>query len=572
MIPTARRVAFFAFLLCSPALYGAPGYEDNRAFFKQHFLAGHRESEAGSGSNDRAIEHLSKIRDVSAPVRDYVLYFLGRAYVKKGRCEEAGSVFEILSRYPDSRWHAAAKSFEGGDRCRLDWPAAESQGGDAGCLGRSLADERADCFFKSRQYGEAKKIYKTLIGKAQASSKSQDLFNLIRLSQAAARNQDLEEAITANEILRGRYPGSKEAQDAHRKIAFLYLDAGKYAKAAQILREILGEAHLSVEERQKALERLGWCHYRMKEYAKAVSVLEERPSPFGLYWKGKSLAASGKKSQAKEVLAGLAEQYSKNYYGVRALEYLHAGSKKQPAVFQDWWRPMRDSLRWEKQEEKAREEESLDRIVQLSDLELKKDAAAELRRLRAKTGQDLPADPKLIRKTRDGYVFEVRSVAEEDSEYRMPHAGFLYSLLKQQAISNVDPFFLYGIMRQESRFRANALSPVGAIGLLQIMPYTGRKLASDADWEGFQTNWLYDPLTNIELSVSYLNRLSRLFNQKWYAMAASYNAGEQVVSKWLTARAGLTEEEFIEEIPYTETRDYVKKVYTNWRAYRAIYK
>lgn len=135
----------------------------------------------------------------------------------------------------------------------------------------------------------------------------------------------------------------------------------------------------------------------------------------------------------------------------------------------------------------------------------------------------------------------------------------------------IDPFLLYGMMRQESRFRESVVSPAGAVGLMQIMPGTGRKLARDAAWDDYDTTWLYDPVTNIELAVLYVRQLAGLFDGRWYAIAASYNAGEAVVREWVNLRKGLSEEEFIEEIPYQETRNYVKKVYANWKAYRFIY-
>ena len=211
---------------------------------------------------------------------------------------------------------------------------------------------------------------------------------------------------------------------------------------------------------------------------------------------------------------------------------------------------------------------ALQRIYELASLGLFHDAEIEVRRVRGRLRIPLPPDPKKIKKGREGFFFEARHLEAEHPDYMIPYADFTFSGIHKTA---VDPFLLYAMMRQESRFRDSVVSPAGAVGILQIMPGTGRRLAKEAGWSDYQPDWLYDPVTNIELAVKYIKKLSDLFDGKWYAIAASYNAGEHVVKEWVAQRKGLPEEEFIEEIPYSETRDYVKKVYTNWRAYRFIY-
>ena len=79
-------------------------------------------------------------------------------------------------------------------------------------------------------------------------------------------------------------------------------------------------------------------------------------------------------------------------------------------------------------------------------------------------------------------------------------------------------------------------------------------------------------MTNIELATLYIRKLSEEFNDRWYLVAAAYNAGEGVVANWSQVWQKLPEEEFIEEIPYEETKEYVKRIYANWTAYRWIYR
>jgi len=150
-----------------------------------------------------------------------------------------------------------------------------------------------------------------------------------------------------------------------------------------------------------------------------------------------------------------------------------------------------------------------------------------------------------------------------------------FSVIEVQKRRNqvpLDVWLIDAMIRQESHFREQVVSPVGAVGLLQVMPLTGKRVARENRWVDFDKKWLYEPITNIELAVLYLKKLCMILDSRWYAVVAAYNAGEHVVSDWLKQRPDLSEEEFIEEIPYGETREYVKKVYTNWQAYKRIYK
>jgi soluble lytic murein transglycosylase len=125
-------------------------------------------------------------------------------------------------------------------------------------------------------------------------------------------------------------------------------------------------------------------------------------------------------------------------------------------------------------------------------------------------------------------------------------------------------------MREESGFRAEIVSPVGARGLLQIMVETGRQLAEQHGVEEFAGDDLFDPGTNIDLGARYLTDLARLFEGRTSASIASYNAGPDVVSKWEPG-ASVADDEWVEAIPYSQTRSYVKRVLRSLYAYRVLY-
>ncbi|MGE3973169.1 MAG: transglycosylase SLT domain-containing protein [Bdellovibrionales bacterium] len=137
---------------------------------------------------------------------------------------------------------------------------------------------------------------------------------------------------------------------------------------------------------------------------------------------------------------------------------------------------------------------------------------------------------------------------------------------------NVPEEFAWAIMRAESQFKSDVKSPVGALGLMQLMPYTAMQVARILDFKGFTVPQLFDSGTNVRLGVRYLQRLQKQFEGNIALSAAGYNAGPHKVRGWIKSfGSGLDVDEFVEHIPYLETRNYVKKVVQNYHIYRQLY-
>jgi soluble lytic murein transglycosylase len=130
---------------------------------------------------------------------------------------------------------------------------------------------------------------------------------------------------------------------------------------------------------------------------------------------------------------------------------------------------------------------------------------------------------------------------------------------------------IWGIMRAESHYRKEAISPVGALGLMQVMPNTGNRIASMISQKNFTPAQLLEPPTAIRIGSRYLQRLMRKFESNTILVAAGYNAGPHRVKKWLHHFGHLDMDEFIEHIPFLETRNYVKKVASNMHIYSQLY-
>lgn len=127
-------------------------------------------------------------------------------------------------------------------------------------------------------------------------------------------------------------------------------------------------------------------------------------------------------------------------------------------------------------------------------------------------------------------------------------------------LADIDPFWLLSIMRAESSYDAKAESPVGAIGLMQIMPYTGLNISKHIGKENFNIGLLKDPGQSIAFSAWYLRMLLKIYNGNYLLATAAYNSGPEAVNRWINQNSSLTIDEFYENIPFQETKRYVAKV------------
>ena len=136
----------------------------------------------------------------------------------------------------------------------------------------------------------------------------------------------------------------------------------------------------------------------------------------------------------------------------------------------------------------------------------------------------------------------------------------------------VDPLFVMAVMREESLFQKDVVSSAGAMGLMQLMPGTGRDLAKRLGLRWKNSTFLLDPETNIRCGVFYLSWLLNSFNHILPFSVAAYNAGPKTVSRWIGARKVIHVEDFYEHLSYPETRDYLQRVMTSYLIYTALYK
>ena len=303
----------------------------------------------------------------------------------------------------------------------------------------------------------------------------------------------------------------------------------------------------------------------------AVNAMSDdgRKEPTWVYWKARALLGSGdaeaQRAEAQRLLESIASV--RGFYEQLALEEL--GQKiiapQRPA-------PLTDD-----EKEMARQNPSLRRGIYAIVLGLRSEGVREwnyatnLAKPGGMTDRELLAAAQLAcdRELWDRCInTSERTKAEIDQEQRFP-MPFRDAVLRRAREINIDPAYVYGLIRQESRFVMDARSSVGASGLMQVMPATARWTARKLGMNGFGVDQLNDRETNIAIGTGYLKLVLDDFNGSMPMAAAAYNAGPGRPRLW---RNGPVLEAAIwaENVPFAETRDYVKKVLSNTTAYAAL--
>ncbi len=138
-------------------------------------------------------------------------------------------------------------------------------------------------------------------------------------------------------------------------------------------------------------------------------------------------------------------------------------------------------------------------------------------------------------------------------------------------INNLDPYLVAAIIKVESGFRANVVSPRGAVGLMQIMPTTGAWVAEMMEFKEYSYTSLSDPETNIAIGTWYLSNLMSNFDNQIPVVLAAYTGGQGEVRRWFENGIWSGSFEDIDHIPFSETREFVKRVLISKAQYKSLY-
>lgn len=168
---------------------------------------------------------------------------------------------------------------------------------------------------------------------------------------------------------------------------------------------------------------------------------------------------------------------------------------------------------------------------------------------------------------------DLRKAMDESRELWQLSFPLAYSSVVEAAAAelSISPFLVLGVMRAESNYDRGAVSNVGARGLMQIMPLTGNRISQLMGYEGFTPADLDRPEMNIAFGAWYLKRLVTYYKGNFVLAIAAYNAGPEAVDRWIQQAPDFELDEFIENIPFDQTRNYVAKVMLNMEMYARLY-
>jgi soluble lytic murein transglycosylase len=276
------------------------------------------------------------------------------------------------------------------------------------------------------------------------------------------------------------------------------------------------------------------------------------------YWQARALAQSGEIELARESLAAIASERS--YYGFLAAQRLEAPYNLNGQRLADT-ESIREQLSAQPGFVRARE------LMAVKEAALARQEWQSLLSTADYTEKLMLGELALAQDWPDLAVqAAIKAQAWDELELRFPIAyGGLFEQFAK--LRQIDSYLLLAMARQESALNSAARSPVGARGLMQLMPATATQTARQINFRYSGSRQLFRPEVNIRLGSAYLQGLMDQYDHQRYLAAAAYNAGPNRVERWRRERGGLPADIWIETIPYRETRDYVKNVL----AYHLIY-
>jgi soluble lytic murein transglycosylase len=425
---------------------------------------------------------------------------------------------------------------------------------------------RAESLFRLRRYREAEAAFAALAGDPDAR---------VWRARALARADRVDEAIVQLESIGNEAHGSTSAW-ARYLAGLLYEGRGQHDRARVLFAASVDGADEKIAA--QALWRLGWSAYTGGDPATARrrfrALLAVQQDPLdrlaARYWAARSLESEDADEAARE-LAEIAAEYPFSYYGWRAASRTDVAPVAQAPIVdgaaalgdRDLFAPrvliaagLRDAGQRALQPLESRAANVDDRIA--------------IGRLHVAAGDPHRAQTLVVDAYAERLARGVATGQRELWELAWPDAFAAERRRARPSGSQLDPWFVASIMREESGYRPDVVSVSGALGLLQLMPDTAARLARDAGVEGFSASQLVRPELNLRLGALYLDQLSLRFDGALEAVAASYNAGPGAVSGWRRG-ASRPADAWVESIPYDETRGYAKRVLRSLHVYRTLY-
>jgi len=567
-------------------------------------------------SEGRMPEAAALLEKGRTPMRSDIELALGRAYAGLGDKQKAGDAFRNV-------YFNEPASFE-----------AEAAGAELRKLGMtgSAAERRtrADLLFKAKRFSEAAQDYRELVGATtgaertdlqlllanslEKSSRSRDARQLLAsmgkqegdaeaerlylLSETARSTSDENAVLETLNQLRLFGPTSPWLEQALLSAGNMYLLKRDYDHAIDYFRE-LQQRFPNGARASYAHWKAAWLSMRQGRIEEARRGFENQIAlypdsaevPAALYWRGRLAEEENDPGMARAFYKKLGDRYRNYYYaelGRARLKVIRPADTAQDVVqyaILDHVAPLSSSVKVAPSEPPD-DDLRMARARLLSNGALVDMAVRELQAAASEPGASW-APPEMARAYQDigrydrGIEVMKRSTpnyfAVDIPDLPRPYWEALFpkaywSDLRKYSLANgLDPFLVASLIRQESEFNAGAISHANAVGLMQLLPKTGRSVARQVKLKGYRPPQLYNPAVNLELGTRYFKDMVDKYNGQFEYALAAYNAGTDRVADWLGEGHYRDAQEFVESIPFTETREYVQAILRNATVYRRLY-
>jgi soluble lytic murein transglycosylase len=498
--------------------------------------------------------------DALGPLQDQIVRAnykadLGRALILFGakRYADARSAFQDLQ-----------KQASGDDREVADLRVAES-----------------DYFLK--RYAAARDVLQPYLERASRRAEARFFY-----SSAIRELGDEAQYVSLVRRLVDDFPDSTWAEEALNNLGTYFILTNQDERAAEAFREAY-EKFSRGQHAERSAWKYGWWSYRTGAYAETVRVFEAAAAAFPrsdyrpsfLYWAARAHGKLGERDTAESRMRLVYGDYRNSYYGRLAgkqLSLQHAALSATADV-------VPASIRVQ-DPAPADLPPTAPLIRKLLAAGLYDDALNELRYAQRAWGTSPVIEATIAWVYHEkGDLRRAITIMRRAYPQHMAAGGeglpneilqvifpltYWTSIKRYASTHDLDPYLIAALIAQESTFDPDAHSSANAWGLMQLVPSTGRRLAASVGIRRFNTRLLTNAELNIRLGTLYFSRLVEQFGGTYYALA-SYNAGESRVVRWKADRPSLDEDEFIDDIPFPETQNYVKRILGTAEDYRRLY-
>ncbi len=479
----------------------------------------------------------------------------------------------------------------------------------------ALADERdrAEALFKARRWDQARNAYERLRSRVESTEGDRITLRLaqIQVVTGNARGaRDVFRRFAAHDTLgreaqyglvvaarvlnetddfrqltndfAARFPTDPLAEEALNELARHYILEDEDERAADAYARLV-ERFPAGALAERAAWRAGWWAYRQKNYRETIRLYEHAAATFPrsdyrpswLYWSARAHDHLGDRPAATARYRLAVTDYLNTYYG--RLAWRRLDERQEATVTASVRRTVVTP---------PPPPANLHRIARLIEVGLYRPALNELQYAQKMWGDSPPLQATIafaqnrLGSLRLGITAMKRAYPQHMAAggeglpveiLRVLFPIDYWPLLKGHAEARgLDPFVVAALVAQESTFDAVIRSSANAVGLMQVLPSTGRRYARKIGIRGYSERSLANPEINVRIGMQYYTDLVNRFGGNHLALA-SYNAGESRVQRWLNEAPNLPEDEFIDSIPFPETQNYVKRILGAAEDYRRLY-